>query len=83
MSAGSLVCSRDHCRACNEIPKGRAVTDRDSLTETHSLAISQHLMQVEEQRLAQIESDTALAQEEQRLAQVESDAALARRMQSR
>ena len=40
VSAGSLVCGRDHCRACNEIPKDRAVTDRDSLTVTHSLARS-------------------------------------------
>ena len=32
------MCGRDHCRTCNEIPKGRAVTDRDSLTVTHSLA---------------------------------------------
>ena len=29
---------RNHCRTCNEIPKDRAVTDRDSLTVTHSLA---------------------------------------------
>ena len=39
MSAGSLVCSVETIVELNEIPKDRAVTDRDSLTVTHSLAV--------------------------------------------